>query len=887
MWDVRQIWACSAAAVVLAAVMLSSIQPASAQCAPDPAVSGDTVTCTGNDADGFQAAAGVNNLAVDVQPGATVQDNGTSAIGVNDGNTVTNRGTVAAGDNATAISAFNANTVTNHGAITTGDAGVGIAIQGNNSTITSTGTVTGGAVSAGFLVDGTSNRITNAGSITVGGTVAAGIAVLGNSNTIINSGTITVGDLVSTGIATFGLTPGSNNRIINTGTINVGAGSAGIEVDNDADVFNSGTINAAGGVAIEFCNCNSASVLTIAPSSVINGAVLGTGTQLFQLGGTGTGTFDLGLIGPARQYDGFGTFNKVDSSTWTLTGNGNQDWTVLGGALRVNGTISGAVAIDAGGTLGGIGTVGDTTVNGGTLSPGNSIGTLTVQGNLALSSAATYLVELDPASADRTLVTGTASLSGTVQAAFASGTYLQRSYTILTANGGVSGTFAVLDTSSMPAGLSARLTYDPNNVYLNLTAALGTGVGLNQNQQNVATSVNTFFNGGGLLPQRFGALFALSGRSLLSALTQVSGEIATQSSQAAFNSVDYFLNLMLDPFVISRGGDMASGGGPGANQYASDEAEAGAYAAKRTQRSQGEQDAYAAVAYKAAARSNLLDRRWSLWGAAYGGELKADGNAAVGSRDASTRAFGFAAGADYRLSPDTLVGFAMSGGGTTFALAQAGGSGRSDVFQAGAFARHNVGNGYIKGAVAYGWHDVTTERAVAIAGIDRLEAKFNAHSLGARAEGGYRFGTTWMGVTPYAAAQAITYFLPGYGEQVEAGLSTFALNYAERDVTTARTELGMRTDKSFAWQDALVTLRARAAWAHYFDDNRSLTASFQSLPGASFVVTGAAPARDAALLSASADVRWTNGFSIAGVFEGELSGQTRGYAGKGVVRYQW
>jgi uncharacterized protein with beta-barrel porin domain len=86
---------------------------------------------------------------------------------------------------------------------------------------------------------------------------------------------------------------------------------------------------------------------------------------------------------------------------------------------------------------------------------------------------------------------------------------------------------------------------------------------------------------------------------------------------------------------------------------------------------------------------------------------------------------------------------------------------------------------------------------------------------------------------------------------------------------------------------AVVTLRGRAAWAHYFDDNRALTMSFQTFAAPSFVVTGAAQARDAALVSASADVRWMNGLSVAGVFEGEFSGQTRGYAGKGIVRYSW
>jgi uncharacterized protein with beta-barrel porin domain len=290
---------------------------------------------------------------------------------------------------------------------------------------------------------------------------------------------------------------------------------------------------------------------------------------------------------------------------------------------------------------------------------------------------------------------------------------------------------------------------------------------------------------------------------------------------------------------------------------------------------------------KAPPRLALFDQRWSMWGAGYGGELKANGNATIGARDASTRAYGFAAGADYRFSSDTLAGLALSGGGTAFSLAQGAGSGRSDVFQAGAFVRHNVGQAYLKAAVAYGWHDVTTERTVAVAGIDRLEGRYNASSFGARGEAGYRFATPWIGVTPYAAGQSITYFMPGYADQVALGLNSFALNYASRDLTSARSEIGLRADKSFVLERALVTLRGRAAWAHYFDDSRALTANFQTLAAPVFVVTGAAQAQDAALVSASAEVKWANGFSLAGVFEGELSGQTRGHAGKGVARYSW
>ena len=182
---------------------------------------------------------------------------------------------------------------------------------------------------------------------------------------------------------------------------------------------------------------------------------------------------------------------------------------------------------------------------------------------------------------------------------------------------------------------------------------------------------------------------------------------------------------------------------------------------------------------------------------------------------------------------------------------------------------------------------MTTDRTIAVAGIDKLEGRYNASSFAARGEAGYRFATSWMGITPYAASQSITYFQPGYAEKVAVGLNTFALSYASRDISSARTELGIRSDKSFMLESAVLTLRGRAAWAHYFDGSRSLTASFQTLSAPAFVVTGAAQARDAALVSASAEVKWMNGFSLAGVFDGEFSDQTRGYAGKGILRYQW
>ncbi len=97
----------------------------------------------------------------------------------------------------------------------------------------------------------------------------------------------------------------------------------------------------------------------------------------------------------------------------------------------------------------------------------------------------------------------------------------------------------------------------------------------------------------------------------------------------------------------------------------------------------------------------------------------------------------------------------------------------------------------------------------------------------------------------------------------------------------------MRGDKSFAVPDGVLTLRGRFAWAHDFNPDRAIAATFQALPGASFVVNGAAQAHDSALTTASLEMTWLNGWSAAATFEGEFSNVTQSYAGKGVVRYAW
>jgi outer membrane autotransporter protein len=168
---------------------------------------------------------------------------------------------------------------------------------------------------------------------------------------------------------------------------------------------------------------------------------------------------------------------------------------------------------------------------------------------------------------------------------------------------------------------------------------------------------------------------------------------------------------------------------------------------------------------------------------------------------------------------------------------------------------------------------------------DHLTASFNAQSFGARLESGYRFATAFGGLAPYAAIQAQSFRTPSYSE---TDVTRFALGYADRTATDIRSELGTRFDRLLALNpNAVLALRARLAWAHDWVSDPSLSAVFLTLPGASFIVNGATPARDSALASAGIELRLANGVSLLGKFDGEFAGHSSTYAGTGTMRYAW
>lgn len=759
------------------------------------------------------------------------------------------------------------------------DAGATLALKGSGS-IANSASVTftpgaGGTLDISQTTSGTS--VSALFSLTGGGIVALGSKTLTITNGSFFGGAIQDGGIAGGVGGNLAIANGATQQLYGTSTY---TGTTTIASGGELDLINFGGSD--GSIA------TSSNVIA---NGIFDISAMSAGTSIKSLAGAATGTVNLGA-NTLTITNGNGNFAGVigdggagggltlTGGTQTLSGANTYTGatTINGGKLVVDGSILSPTTVNAGGTLAGSGTVAGVAVNGGTLAPGSTatpFGPLTINGPLSFTAASTYLVQVSSSNASLANVTGAATLGGaTVSAVFASGT-VKKQYTILSATSGFGGTtFNAAVVSNMPT-LNASLSYDTNNVFLNVNVNFAQAGGLNVNQQNVANTLTNFFNSTGGIPAAFAAL-APAG------LTTASGELGTGIIQSAINADGQFLNLMLDPTVIGRSGGFAKAGSVA--QFAESD-DAAAYASMRPANAR-EREAYA-MATKAPLLSSQPASRWSLWTAGYGGSAQVGGNAPVGSQDLTARVWGGAAGADYRISVDTLVGFALGGGGLNYSLANAMGSGSADLFQAGVYGRHNFGPAYISAALAYGWHDVTTNRTVAPAGFDQLQGRFKADTFSARFEGGYRFATPMIGLTPYAAAQVTNFNLPNYSEVSLNGGGLFALNYASQSLTDTRSELGLRTDKSYAMQNGVLTLRGRAAWAHDYNPNRAVTALFQTLPGTSFVVNGARVDADSALVSASAEMKWLSGFSIAGTFDGEFSGNVASYSGKGVFKYAW
>jgi outer membrane autotransporter protein len=881
--------------------------------AADVDITADTATVnldsfTGTTARVFPNVTVSNGISATTQPWSVTNDgtvNGFNSLVLGLGGTIVNNAAATISGTASAVITGHptnggAATIDNFGTIT-GGFGEGVTMRFGGTLTNHAGATiqTADGLNAASIGQGTSRTLINSGTISATRTTgfSTGVLMQGGPSTFTNtaSGVIfgdynglygsattpftfdNAGSLTSRrGAAVEALAGGI---FVNSGTIG-STTSHGILIRNNsnADITNSGTIGGAVN-AINFAASGGTATaathtLRLNTGSVLNGNVLGgANTDNLILNGTG-----------AESISKFLNFETVSmqGTNWSLTGTGtfSVSAAVQSGVLQVNGSLtSPTVTVQNGGTLGGTGTVtGAVTVNG-TIAPGNSIGTLNIVGPYTQAAGSTYRVEISAAPAsDLINVTGAASLlGGTVNVIAAPGTYAAgQRYTILTASGGVTGTYAAL-TDNMPF-LEFGLFYDPNNVYLDITQVIADfqSVAQTPNQKAAASGVQRLGMGNPV----FDAILALDAPTARYAFDQLSGEIHASLRGVLLDDSRFVRDGILQR--LRQFGNVASSGGPQVLSNYAEESDdnALAYAARKKGKVK------AAVPPPLATKAErVLDRSFALWGNAFGnwGKLDGDGNAAA----TSTRMGGFVSGIDKTIAG--AFGTALRAGLAGAYQAQSVGVGDRnssasiDSYTLAGYAGLFNGPFALRTGIAQAWHSIETTRNVVFPGLSNsAKGGYDGRTTQIFGEVGYTQDYKIAALEPYAGLAYVRVRTDGFTETGGAA----ALTGLAADTDTTFSTLGIRASLPITTTWSATILKGGLGWRHAFNGVTPI-AELAFAGGTPFTIAGVPIARDALVLEAGLDTAWSNDVAVGISYSGQYAGSAseHGVKGRAVKRF--
>ncbi|NIJ39697.1 outer membrane autotransporter protein [Sphingopyxis panaciterrae] len=509
---------------------------------------------------------------------------------------------------------------------------------------------------------------------------------------------------------------------------------------------------------------------------------------------------------------GSGSFTKSGDGTLNLTGDSDYSGptAVNGGKLAVNGSIVSDVTVNDGGTLGGNGTVGSTVVAaGGTIAPGNSIGRLTVNGDLAFAAGSTYEVEVNAAGqGDRLDATGAVTIAATagVSVLAEDGDYNPRTdYVILTGVAGVTGTFGSVTTDL--AFLDPLLRYGANSVTLSLyrNDIDFADVALGFNQASVAGAVQSL----GIDNPLFEAVLVQNAATAQTSFGDLSGEIHANAISGLTDDSRHLRNALLGMRAPEASGAF-------------------------------------------------------VWGSAFGGWGKFD--ARPGGLAMDTDHKGLVAGIGYG-GNGFAAALSAGIGGSDFKAKGRGDSADVESKYLAAHATYGAPEGGFRGTigVTYAWHDVDTSRAVTVAPFAQtLTSKYDASTLQIFGEIGYDLTTGKALITPFARLAHVKTDSEAF---TEAG-GNAALVVADIDQKTTFLSLGARA--RFNAGETGFQPYLSAAWNRAFDDRGAIMVSRFAAGGTPFGIIGSPIPKNSAEVEAGFDYS-AGAFNIGAAYTGTLA----------------
>jgi outer membrane autotransporter protein len=744
-------------------------------------------------------------------------------------------------------------------------------ITGPAGGITASGPVTINA-NAGMIeatgVNGIAINATTAATITNSGTIRSdnGVAIqAGGLATVTN---LSGGNITAGGTAIIAATL----DITNAQGATISAGANGIS--GSGIVRNAGTIS--GNAASVSFSGPGPNTLILQTGSVLNGDAIGATGASNSLILQGHGT-------AANNFLGFGSLDVQADTAWTWNTSANFGATAVNsGTLAVDGTLVSPVTVN--GTLAGRGTVsGNISVaGGGAIAPGALVpfSTLTTTGNVNFQTGSIYRVNVNAAGQNDKLATGTATLTGgTVNVlAQAGGTFAPSTqYTILTASGGgLGGTNTFSGVTTNLAFLTPSLSYDANDVFLTLATNGGGGggtggfgfanVALTRNQRGVAGALDASPVGSALVT----ALLSQTAAGARQAFDALSGEVFgtlhnTQSEEAQFARST----------MLSRMRQISYGGIPGDLGALGFGGPALAYAAG---------DAYAAdLLVKAAPGAAERSRDLTFWAQGLGGwgHADSDGNAA----SLRSRFGGFLSGADARFGETWRAGLVAGYMRSDLHVDARASSAGIDSVQFGGYAAGKVGAFNVRGGASYSLDEINASRGIFFPGFtDQTHARFHGNVGQVFGEVGYGMAFGRVAVEPLAG---LAYVHVHDNSFLETG-GAAALAGARANEDTGYSSLGVRMATAMPLANGTVLVpRATLAWQHAFGDVTPTSALAFQGTGAAFTVAGIPIARDAALVEAGFDWRFSPHARLGAFYQGELAAHADTHAVKGTFTWDF
>lgn len=512
----------------------------------------------------------------------------------------------------------------------------------------------------------------------------------------------------------------------------------------------------------------------------------------------------------AGGFEGDGELILTGEGTLNLTGDSSFSGTVLveDGTLAVNGAIeNGEIVVGLGGALGGNGTIGNTTI-GGILTPGNSIGQLTINGDLAFTAVSVFTVEADATgAADRVDVTGTATLGGaTVEVIAADGLYrASTDYTILTAAGGINGQFGTV-TSNL-AFLTPGLTYSVDQVTLRLSRnnIAFAGVASTANQVAVADALQSLDTQGTL----FNAVLFASAADARAAYDVLSGEALASFGSAVINDgrhVRRSLNASA-PTIDGTNGPFAWG------------------------------DAV---------------RSW--------GDTDEAGFAPL-----DTKYFGYAGGMGYAVT-NGYISFGVGRGDADY-RASSGAVAANEGWFAGGEAGYRTGAVRLHAGLAYAWSEMAANRPLSTLGLTgNGAANFDSTTVQVYAEASFNVIDGPITVAPFVGLAHLSTRIDGFAETGGAG--ALIVEKTDRQVTFG--EIGLRVGGQLPGKKLTITPDLTVAWQHAWGDRMGHSTQRFAAGGDSFSVDGTAIAKNAVRIDAGLELG-TEQFGLRIGYSGQIS----------------